>query len=454
MTTIRVNAKIKIDNTASLLDLPVIVTNGGILKSHLEYLINHRSRSRSWVDRSVFSVRLLLEFWEANQGAVSDAKKMFREFSFSLFTGTIGDDGKDHSGLRWLSRKEADAKQLIGHITHYCDWLAEFNDDQRLSINPKIRPDGIGERMNLAAHYHRKRNAFLSHLWSKQPANNQRAVRLPSSSVIQHQETVKSFPENKMQDLLENGFVRRGMSGSRDIKERLNLRDILITMLMYYGGLRISECFHIWIEDVILVDGKCVVKVYHPSQGLAPDGKTNRIAYLRKKYDLLPRQEYPKRNRLHAGWKDPLLTHHKGKFFTVNWFPLDTGDTFRQLWILYLQYQYVKPLLGEQHPYAFTDVDGRPCSIKAYNDSRKRAVERIGLPFSKEAATTAHADRHSYGLALANAKVRPEVIKVALHHKSIGAQTQYTQPTEKDMRKALASAEVFFRRDIPSWELD
>jgi hypothetical protein len=40
-----------------------------------------------------------------------------------------------------------------------------------------------------------------------------------------------------MVDLLFKGFIVPGKQKSPRIEERLNLRDILITMLLHYGGL-------------------------------------------------------------------------------------------------------------------------------------------------------------------------------------------------------------------------
>lgn len=446
---VKVNAKVRLDNTGNYYELPVILVDGGGLKSHLQYLANYRSRSMSWTDRSAFAVCLLLEFWGANEDAISDPKKMFREFSLSLFRGTISSGGDDPSNLRWLPRRESDARQLIGHITHYCDWLAEVNDDENLRINPKVKPDSVGERMNIAAHYHRKRNAFFAHLFSKHPDNRQRAVQIPRSQTVFNQEPVKFFPEGRMGDLLAEGFVRRGFSGSPDIAKRLNLRDMLITMLMYYGGLRVSECFHIWVNDISNVDGECIVKVYHPSQGLAPDGSI-RSNYLQKKFGLRPRDEYPKRHIRHAGWKDPALSSLSGKYFVVNWFPLEAGNRFMALWALYLQTQYEPPRFGEKHPYAFTTQSGDPYSIKAYTGSRQRAVERIGLEFSKRAGTTAHGDRHAYGQALKDAGLRKEFIQKAMHHRSPDSQAVYTEPTQNEMRDAFEKAEKAIDQKLTS----
>lgn len=70
-----------------------------------------------------------------------------------------------------------------------------------------------------------------------------------------------------MVDLLFQGFIVPGKQKSPRIDERLNLRDILITMLLHYGGLRMSEPFHLYVHDVIHDDtapGTALVKVYHP----------------------------------------------------------------------------------------------------------------------------------------------------------------------------------------------
>jgi site-specific recombinase XerC len=77
-----------------------------------------------------------------------------------------------------------------------------------------------------------------------------RSVLLRRNPVIDH-EPVKFFSEDRMADLLFKGFIVPGKQKSLRIEERLNLRDILITMLMHYGGLRMSEPFHLYIHDVI-----------------------------------------------------------------------------------------------------------------------------------------------------------------------------------------------------------
>ncbi|PWK51776.1 tyrosine-type recombinase/integrase [Pleionea mediterranea] len=96
---------------------------------------------------------------------------------------------------------------------------------------------------------------------------------------------------------------------------------------------------------------------------------------------------------------------------------------------------------GLEHPYALTSREGTPYTIKSYSESRKRAVKRIGLEYSKEACTTSHADRHRYGQNLAESGVPSIIIKTAMHHASIESQQIYTQPTEKKVRRQLKNAE-------------
>jgi len=433
------NSGIKLDNTGNILELPVIVTNEGILKSFLEFLIVYRNRSRSWIDRSVFAVRLLIDYTKQNESAFDNKFALFREFTNALYTGTIGENGEDPSWLRWKPRRENDAAFLISLITKYTDWLSEQNENKNLQINPLVKPSNYEQWLNLAAHLQKKKRAFLSHLWSNKPSNEKsRYVRPRTSQVFDGKGETKAFPEGKIDELFWDGFVRYGYETSDVINQRLDLKHVLITMLMHYGGLRLSECFHLWVEDIIPWDDmSAVVKVFHPALGIDSSSKRSRREILNSQYGLKPRFEYPKSHSLHAGWKSPLLTSPTHHYFVVYWFPHSIGKTFNDLWRLYLIQQ--RNADEGNHPFAFTTRTGAPLSIKGYNQSLKRAVQRIGLPFSKETGTTAHAHRHSYGQALANSGVDSLVIRSAMHHKSIESQGVYTQLTEKQVKEHLKS---------------
>ena len=184
------------------------------------------------------------------------------------------------------------------------------------------------------------------------------------------------------------------------------------------------------------------MKVHDPKLGVSPiDKNQTRIEYLQFIFGLKPRSEYLASSKQFAGWKNPLLTNSNGMFFTVEFFPSTAGDLFFKLWKLYLLHQRVSPSEPNLHPYAFTSKTGDPLSIKAYSKARKRAVERIGLEYSKQACTTAHSDRHSYGQNLAENGVPPLIIKTAMHHRSMDSQFVYTQPSEDELRSQLKRAE-------------
>ncbi len=437
LNSVCLNSFIKLDNTGNIVELPVIVTNEGILKSFLDYLIVYRNRSRSWIDRSVFAVRLLIDYTKQNQSAFDNKVELFREFANALYTGTIGDNGEDPSWLRWKPRRQNDAAFLIGLITKYSNWLAQQNENKNFQINPQVIPSNYEQWLNLAAYLHKKNRAFLSHLWSNKPsAEHSHYVKPRTSQVFDGKTETKAFPEGKIDDLLWEGFVRYGFETSDVIHQRLDLKHVLITMLMHYGGLRLSECFQLWVEDIIPWDDmSAVVKVFHPALGIDNSSQRSRREILNCQYGLKPRFEYPKSHSLHAGWKSPLLISETDNYFVVYWFPHSAGRTFNDLWRLYLMHQRTPDYAN--HPFAFTTRTGAPLSMKGYNQSLKQAVGRIGLPFSKEAGTTAHAHRHSYGQALADNGVDSLVIRSAMHHKSIESQGVYTQLTERQVKDHL-----------------
>lgn len=437
-----VEGRIKIDNTGVEVALPVIVTHEGFLRSYLDYLIVHRNKSWSWLERSTFAVRLLLDYTKQNEGCFDKPFDLFREFSNCLYTGTVGEDGGDPSWLRWTPRSEKDAGFIIHLITQYTDWLAEQNEEKNLQINPTVKPTRYEQWMSLAAHYQKKRRAFLSHLWANEPdPSKYRQVMARKTSQSIETESKKAFPEERIDDLLWNGFVRYGFEATDRIYERLDLKNVLITLLMRYGGLRISECFQLWVEDIIpWEDGTALVKVYHPAKGRSDQNSPTRREVLRKRFGMNPRTEYPSSSSLHAGWKGLLESVGAPLHYcTVQWFPQSAGETFNELWRLYLIHQRHPD--GGKHPFAFTTRTGAPHSISGYNQALKRAVQLIRLPFSKEAGTTAHGHRHYYGQALADAGVESLFIKTAMHHKSIESQQVYTQLTDKQIRAHLKSIE-------------
>ena len=444
-------AQVLTDNTGRSTYLPAIFINEhGVLKSHLRYLRFHNGKSKTWMNASVKAIKLLLCYMDANEHCFATPQKMFAEFTDALRTGTCDKDGVDPSDLRWKPRN--DAKNIVYHVTTFSDWLSEDSGGETELLNPKRKSTQYEYRLNLAAYHHKINRAFLSHTFDDLKfINNAKTSRNISysnnKSLMSSMEPIYYFNEDDFPRLINEGFK----TSSNNIVEskNYNIRNILITLLMHYGGLRVCEPFHLYLDDISEDPdrkGHALVKVHHPTDGIAPKyfrdkykkNNANRREYLSQTYGLEPRWNHPIKSYC-AGWKDPLLDSPKGKYFVVQWFPLHAGNYFFKLWKQYLKYHFIRPQKN-RHPFAFTNKDGDPLSIFSYTKSHTRSVEKIGLKYGKEYGTTKHGHRHAYGQRLSDAKIDPLIIKKSMHHKSIESQIVYTMPSANKVRNELKKA--------------
>jgi ribulose 1,5-bisphosphate synthetase/thiazole synthase len=66
VTPVKVRARVVVDNTGTECEMPIIVTEQGVLSSLLDYLLSHRHvRSPSWMDKVVHATYLLMLYMEA-----------------------------------------------------------------------------------------------------------------------------------------------------------------------------------------------------------------------------------------------------------------------------------------------------------------------------------------------------------------------------------------------------
>ncbi len=447
-TTVR--AKGHRDNTGVVTEIPVILTDSGPLQPLLEFLLNMAHvRSFSWMQKMTQAVGLLLDYMAANRECFDDPKSLFQSFVQRLYTGTIGEDGLDPSGLFWIPKSSAIVRQLTNQLSGFCDWMAERYGTAQL--NPLREATRYEEMLNWAAYHQKHGRSLLAHTWDRarasETAKSAKNTLLKRNQKIDH-DGVKFFPENRIWDLLFRGFIVPGRQKSRRLAERLNLRDILITMLMHFAGTRVSEPFHLYVHDILpdpLYPDRAFVRIYHPSEGLAPadwrdaTGKAvrcNREAYLRGKYGMRPRQEYFSTDQLHAGWKGNLLDS-KAHFMHIHWFPTWSGELFLSLWNAYL----IQRALGDcDHPFAFVTRDGKPYSPDSFAQAHAAAIKRIGLTPAKMLGTSTHGHRHAYGQRMTNAGIDPLLRKKALHHRSLESQLVYTEPQTDKVTQMLDSA--------------
>lgn len=444
----KVKVRYRNDDTGREIQLPGVLTQGGVLISHLRYLASEATKSASWKDRSVFAVRMLIHYLNANVGRFEDTSELLAAFAQAIELGTINTETlSDPSGLYWLPRKPEDFGTLLYHLTAYTDWLADRPDYHTKRANPFRKANSEEERMNWCAYYHKEAGVFLSHLSDPDEAarinelvRGIRTSKIPKSSG----RVTKRFPEREIHDLLVNGWVRRSADPDAEKHAFIDYKGRALTLLMHYGGIRKSEAFQLYLSDII-VDrkrGDAIVRIYHPAFGKSPDERyKTRREYLARRYQLKPRTDYPRSEALHAGWKAPLLSDSTNGYFQVQFSPVAIAKEFLHTFEHYLKYQRVDAPVISEHPYAFTNSKGEPETLKNFSRQHKSAVNRIGLQHEKLLGTTEHGHRHAYGFRLRAYGLSQIEIQKAMHHKHPDSCLVYLNQTDEELRASLEHAE-------------
>lgn len=492
MVHIKIKAEIKRDNTGNTVHLPtLLIERDGelqVFKQLLEYQLRYCSRSKSWHDKLLQVVGLLLDYMEVNQNNYTSPIKYFESFAEAIYSGTINEEGLDPSGLYWLHRNPQSANVLLHLLSDFSDWL--HNEYGAVQLNPWREATTFEQRLNIMAETNKSNRCFLGHLNDNhnisQTSMNARSFIYKRNSLPSSFSDVKSFPDDQIYNLLWNGFRWDGYKRTSyykklsnkerknyepDLVDKYNWRDICITILMHGGGLRLSETFHLWIHDVFPNPedpNLAEVRIYDPSEGKAPEGLKHPITrkdiedretYLKLKYALRPRNQYTDRRR--AGWKHPRLDNRKDKYIRVYWFPKEWGYLFMLAWNMYLR-QRKRYEIPEINPYAFLSYSerykgnekGKMLTMDSYRESHQNAIEKIGLEYGKYYGTTPHSHRHACGQRLRRAGVKPHTIQIVLHHLSEKSQEPYTQTNIIEITTELDSATKLLDDGIEKFPLN
>lgn len=441
MTFISLSAKVMSDSTGSVMEVPVLLTPEGVLRPLLDYcLARSHNRSISWMKKVVLAVTLFLRYVKANPDE-PDSYRLFQNFAQRLYSGTFDHTtGLDPSNLCWQPYSINNAGDIIHRLSELFSWLGEMRPEAK-KINPKYAEDAFDRKMDEIAYLYRREKAFLGHGWAANPGPHQTGYRTRRKMTPRvAQSEPPAFPDDRFEEFLFRGFK---VAGKHDY------RGMLITLLLHGGGLRVSEPFHLYLQDVFPSpeNNKCAtVLVHHPHQGYAPsDWKEqsnkvrtgNRAQYLAEKYALSPRTAIL--GSQGAGWKNPRLDH---KFYmSVYWFHPWFGEWFKDLWLRYLEQV---ACLDRNHPFAFVNLYHEPrgsmYTIDKFTKAHGSAVERLGLVVRKQAGTTPHGHRHAYGRRLKNGGLDMLMIQRCMHHASEESQLVYTQATMRETLTALREA--------------
>ena len=386
----------------------------------------------------IHAVYLFLQYSDANDRKFTEAEQLYLSFTHRLYTGTIADNGLDKSGLFWLPLSKNSANIYIAKLNRFSDFLVQKFGTKPL--NPFIQANSYERKMQYVAYVKRTSNKFLGHIRSPYINEVVGKVRIVKriSSRMKYKVAPIAFPESLFPD-----FFLNGVGGGTN--KPLILRNKLILLLLHFGGLRIHEALHLWIDDVTLSkfgdESSVVVKIFHPQEGLAPNrwasiaGKTTREAYLQEVHGLKPRNVIIGPQRL--GWKGVTLSGIE-KSLPVYFFPIQVNELFNSIWREYCSYLIQIKL---EHPYAFISFDssnfGKPLTLNAFYSTYKTGLRRIGRTMNKSEGLAPHSHRHATGRRLTDAGVNEKIIQNVLHHSNLSSQEVYTNPSTKAINNAL-----------------
>lgn len=437
-----------------------------LVSSLVSYFLSNPDRSMTWMRNRSRALGLFYDYCAAlnrtNSSPIS-YQDMLAKFGISIANGTIDPKtANDDLQLYWPPSSIENAKRLISALGEFIEWCSYKN---LIPEDVKIRRDQLpNNELTYIKYLYQAHIAksfkFLNHTLKTSTIANRMAEAKVLMSVNFATKTTrnspsKNFPDQYVSPLLRDGFVKN--SQAENICEREDITAKMITLLMMFGGTRHSEPYHLWFNDVIpQVDGSCKVFLRHPSEAetfLPGESLKSRKQYLYE-HGLLPRNSNSNSKSYKAGWKS--LQVDDDYSAPVQFIHPAAEKMFRELYVIYIKLYRPKLMRqrkengGYTHPFLFVnnwngDV-GAPYSMAAYIGALKRAFNRmnelhgLNITMSKRAGTSPHGMRHYFGQALTDLGMDMKIIQKCLRHRTIMAQSVYTEPSGEKIRKQLTDA--------------
>lgn len=273
-----------------------------------------------------------------------------------------------------------------------------------------------------------------------------RAFR-PDAGEAKRAKTAKYFPPDRVME-----FMSRSA----------NIRDTLCWLLMFYGGLRISELLHLYTRDISLDnrDGTARIILAHPRDGKinwnSKDGKQRRgirADFLDERYGRIPRQDYATKHPERAGWKGMKFEDTANRESYVYWSDPRIGQLFWKLHTLYMR--DVRLRVPDRHPYYFVAQKdgsfGAPLKLGNLAQQFYDAARRIGLSPAQDGVNP-HGARHFYGYYGATwLRLTKERLQALMHHGSIVSTEVYYALDPVVVRDELRLAHDRMLQSLPGF---
>lgn len=410
-----------------------------LFRELLSYFELNNGYSLSWQRQVSRSIGLFYDYcvvkapMYSNDNNVIDAIRGFIQCSIS------GD-----TELRWVPSR---IKTVRRHVSNIIDFSKFLEID---GIIPKSETKLHKEYFYRAAAV--KNNSAYSHIINvKSLAKNLQANSLDHIYKFPKHATsntinIKAFPEELIEALLNEGFKHK--NGEENIGAKM------ITILMLFGGMRNSEPFHLWYNDINLYPkiGGIEIRLHHPSDAtcnIPPYISKSRYNYLLER-KILPRNNRNNSHSLYAGWKNLALDNTLSTEIKI--IHTDVENLFKHLYLKYMNQRDVfidtyKNKNGFDHPFLFVKTGdpndlGAPLSMSSYVKALKAASIRLSKlgydsQYGAKNGFNPHAMRHWFASILSEMGVNPKVIQSLMNHRNILSQEVYKSSNKRMIDSAL-----------------
>lgn len=399
------------------------------------------------------AIGLLYDYYtiEKKSPALDDYgfKQLFKQFYEARRYGC--------SNLGWTPVRLETARNDLRFISEFSTFCAEnFGHAQANPVERRLVDQQTGAEFQawLLKAKTRKKHDMLLHLYSTtQEAKGVVSERgfTPEAGRSEGSKTAKYFPPGNVLQ-----FITAAPS----------LRDRLCWMLLFFGGLRISELAHLYVRDVSYdkATGMAKVNLADPvdatidwEDDAGKKQRTTRAEFLIRRYGRIPRNRLPSGHPDHAGWKSMLYEDTRRKESEIYWIDNRVGEMF---WRTHQQYMRQDRLaVRDPHPYYFVSLRsdesyGSPIKLSNLHKLFDRNAERIGLSPSTDGVNP-HGGRHFFGYYSASwLKLPIERVTKMMHHKRMSSTEVYYSLDQAVMRDELFKAQEKMAKQLPSFVRD
>lgn len=394
---------------------------------YILYLKDHKDLSYTKIYKVARSISLLYDYHRVHL----KNKELDEYETKTLITGFIKERSRANI-LGWESVQKRTIQQDFYNLRDFSSWCVNnfnvldfgYQENTFKGMVKEAFKDYIAKNTKLL--YHLQKNKSQSDLGFFN-------FSFPTNKVP------KAFPYDRIQELID---------------KTPSSRDKLILLLLAFGGKRISEVTHLFLQDLIPYEGKLRVRMAHPEHSHFEWSENNKVIkgtreqYLKQTFNMVPRNQQDK-DKYFVGWKgmkfDDEALGMSELYFICN--------VEKYLYKLHQDYFNQVRRHYNHHPYYFVNSkNGEPMTLKAMANVFYRACERIGITdFSSHSGLTPHSLRHFYGFYCVDIlKLDLMVVQKYLGHVSLLSTQVYANISKKTAHKILTDANSNNKIDFSS----